>query len=216
VNTAQPPSGCVPDPQRFAEACRRFDELNAQDPNSEVWNGPPWPRELLFARRLTEWVERLAPNASEPLRLAARCQHLRRWTIPREQYPMTRTGYHQWRTTLKQFHADQSAEVLRTVGYDEPTIQRVRDLNLKRHLTSDPEMQVLEDALCLVFLQWQFAELARKTDEEKTINALRKSWQKMSPAGREQALKLEFGPHERRLLERALANPSDPGPGMVS
>lgn len=210
MNTGDPVGGAL-DPERFAEAYRRFDELNAQDPNVAVCDGQPRPRELLYARRLTDWVLRLAPHASEPLRLAARCQHLRRWTIPRERYPMTRAGYHEWRTALKQFHADQSAEVLREVGYPESTIQRVRELNLKRNLASDAEMQVLEDGLCLVFLEWQFAELARKTDEEKTVNALRKTWRKMSVAGREQAVKLTYGPHERRLFELALAGSTNLG-----
>jgi len=203
--------GPVSDPARFAEACRRFDLRNAEDPNPESTDGRPQPRELVQARRLTDWVLKLAPQASEALRLAARCQHLRRWMISRDRYPMTRAGYLEWRATLKEFHADQSAAVLREVGYAEPTIARVRDLNLKRNLATDPEMQILEDALCLSFLEWQFAELARKTDEEKTVNALRKSWRKMSPAAREQALKLPYGDVERRLLERALAHqPQDP------
>jgi hypothetical protein len=195
----------VAEQERFAEACRRFDFLNAQDPHAEECDGRSQPRELVFAQRLTDWVLKLAPDASEALRLAARCQHLRRWMIPRSRYPMTRDGYLEWRTKLKQFHAEQSTAVLREVGYSEPLIARVRELNLKRNLSGDPEMQVLEDALCLVFLEWQLADLARRTDEEKTINALRKSWLKMSPAAREFAGKLSYGPVEQRLLERALA-----------
>jgi hypothetical protein len=198
-------AGNVAEPERLKEACRRFDLINAQDPNTEECGGEPQPRELLFARRLTDWVLKLAPDASEALRLAARCQHIRRWMIPRSRYPMTRAGYHEWRTTLKKFHADESAAVLREVGYPEPIIARVRELNLKRNLSSDPEMQVLEDALCLVFLEWQFPDLARKTDEDKTINALRKSWHKMSPTARARALELTYGPLEQQLLERALA-----------
>lgn len=194
---------------RFEEACRRFDIINGEDPHTVAIEGRMEPRELVFARRLTEWVLKLAPDAAEALRLAARCQHLRRWRIPRERYPMTRAGYLEWRTALKRYHAKEGAAVLQAVGYAESVIARVRDLNLKRNLASDPEMQVLEDALCLVFLQWQFAELAQKTAEEKVINALRKTWNKMSPAARAQALELRFGPHERRLLERALAGPKE-------
>lgn len=162
------------------------------------------PRELVYAERLNGWVLKLAPNASEALRLAARCQHLRRWMIPRGRYPLTRSGYLEWRTTLKQFHADQAAVVLREVGYPESIIARVRELNLKRNLASDPEMQVLEDALCLVFLEWQFGALARKMDEAKTVNALRKSWRKMSPSARAEALQLNYDAHERALIARAL------------
>lgn len=191
--------------ERYAEACRQFDLLNSEDPQTEECDGQPRPREQVYAERLTEWILKLAPDASEALRLAARCQHLQRWKIPRSEYPMTRAGYHEWRSNLKQFHANQSAAVLRKVGYPESMIARVRDLNLKRNLAVDPEMQVLEDALCLVFLEWQFAELARKTDEEKTVNALRKSWRKMSPLARERALELNYGPQQQRLLDRALA-----------
>jgi len=198
------PSG-LSDPEKFAEACRRFDEQNAEDPQMEACEGGARPRELVYAERLTRWVLKLAPNASEALRLAARCQHLRRWMIPRGRYPLTRAGYLEWRSTLKQFHADQAAAVLREVGYPESIIARVRDLNLKRNLASDPEMQVLEDALCLVFLQWQFGELARKTDEAKTVNALRKAWRKMSATARAEALQLNYDALEQSLIARALA-----------
>jgi hypothetical protein len=192
------------DPDRFAAALRRFDGENARDPNRETVDAVELPRELLFARRLSDWVLRLCPDASEPLRLAARCQHLCRWEIPRESYPMTRAGYLQWRATLKKFHAQKAGEILRELGYADDLIRRVQDLNLKRNFPNDPETRVLEDALCLVFLQYQFAELAAKTAEDKTINALQKSWQKMTPAARAEALKLNYGEREKALLERAL------------
>src|SRR5687768_10112150 len=146
----------------------------------------------------------LAPDASEELRLASRCQHLCRWMIPRSNYPMTRPGYHQWRNELKRFHAQKSGEVLRAVGYGEDIVDRVSDLNLKKHFPSAPDSRVLEDALCLVFLQFQLSDLAAKTDEEKVINALQKSWSKMTERGRGFALKLPYGTREQALLERAL------------
>ncbi len=188
------------DAHQFEAAIRRFDAENARDPNLE--NGQP--RELLYAHRLTGWVLQLCPDASEELRLAARCQHIRRWEIPRDSYPMTRAGYLKWRADLKIFHAQKAGEILRETGYDETVIRRVQDLNLKKNFPADPESRVLEDALCLVFLQFQLADLAGKTDEDKTINALRKSWAKMSGAGRAEALKLDFGPREKNLLQRAL------------
>ena len=192
------------DPTRFDAALRRFDEENARDPNSETADGTEHPRELLYAQRLTDWVLRLCPHASELLRLAARCQHLGRWQIARNSYPMTRAGYLKWRTDLKKFHAEKAGEILHEVGYDEDAIRRVQDLNLKKNFPADPEARVLEDALCLVFLQFQFADLAAKTAEDKTINALKKSWQKMTDAARAEALKLDYGPREKALLERAL------------
>jgi hypothetical protein len=117
---------------------------------------------------------------------------------------MTRAGYLQWRATLKKFHAQKAGEILRELGYGEDMVRRVQDLNLKKDFPNDPEVRVLEDALCLVFLQFQLADLAAKTAGDKTINALRKSWQKMTGAARAEALKLNHGPREKALLERAL------------
>jgi Domain of unknown function (DUF4202) len=186
--------------EKFAAAVARFDAENAKDPNAE--NGRP--RELIYAERLTAWVQKLCPEASEALRLAARCQHICRWESPRENYPATRAGYLKWRADLKKFHAEKSGAILREVGYDEQTIARVQDLNLKKNFPADAEVRVLEDALCLVFLEFQFAALAAKSDDEKMVNALRKSWEKMTEQGRAAALKLNYGENEKRLLALAL------------
>ena len=137
----------------FAKAMERFDAENSRDPNLETDGGVSYPRELLYARRLTDWVQKLAPGASESLRLAARCQHICRWLIPRDTYPMTRAGYLRWRHDLKQFHAKKSAEILHDAGYTAEIIERVRDLNLKKNFPTDPDSRILEDALCLVFLE---------------------------------------------------------------
>ncbi len=188
----------------FAAAVRRFDAENSRDPNLE--NGRP--RELLYAERLTSWVVKLCPAASVPLRLAARCQHICRWESPRENYPMTRAGYLQWRAELKKFHAVKSGAILREVGYDDDTIRRVQELNLKKNFPADRECCVLEDALCLVFLEFQFAPLAAKSDPDKMINALRKSWAKMTEAARTEALQLNFGEREKKLIACALQSNS--------
>jgi len=190
--------------ERFAAAIARFDEENSKDPKKVMCDGIEQPHELVYSRWLTEWVLRLAPDASEPLQLAARCQHLCRWEIPRDSHPATRAGYLKWRQVLKEFHANKAAEILREVGYDETIINPVRDLNLKKNFPSDPECRTLEDALCLVFLERQFADLASKATDEKMITALQKCWGKMTPKAHEQALKLNYSTNEQRLLERAL------------
>ena len=193
------------DSARFAEAIRRFDAENSRDPNMELADGQPHPRELIYAQWLTDWVLKLSPNASEPLRLAARCQHICRWVIPRSSYPLDKPGYLRWRADLKKFHADRSGKILREVGYDEATAQRVQELNLKKNFPNDPEVCVLEDALCLVFLERQLAPLAAKSADEKMINALQKSWKKMTPSAHAEALKLNYEPRERALIKKALA-----------
>jgi hypothetical protein len=192
------------DAQRFETALRRFDAENARDPNQEQAEGMAHPRELLYAQRLTAWVLRLCPEASEALRLAARCQHICRWMVPRGSYPMTRAGYLKWREGLRHFHAQKAGEILSEVGYPGEVIARVQHLNLKKDFPNDAEGRVLEDALCLVFLEYQFIDLATKTTEDKMINALQKAWKKMSPAGQAQALKLSYSPQQQALLEKAL------------
>jgi hypothetical protein len=186
--------------ERFDSAIRRFDEENGRDPNLESGR----PRELVYAERLTGWVLKLRPDASEALRLAARCQHICRWQSPRADYPQTRAGYLKWRADLKKFHAEKSGAMLREAGYDDGTVRRVQALNLKQDFPADEECRVLEDALCLVFLEFQFSALAAKSDDEKMINALRKSWEKMTEAARAEALKLNFGEREKELVGRAL------------
>lgn len=199
------PTTPIPPTDRFRAACDRFDQENARDPNTENTRGLARPRELLYAERLTAWVLKLAPDASEILLLAARSQHICRWEIPRQKYPQTRAGYLQWRADLKKFHARKAGEILRETGYDDEAIARVQALNLKKNFPADPECRVLEDALCLVFLQFQLPALADKTDDEKTINALQKSWGKMTTAAREAALKLDFSPRDAALVQKALA-----------
>lgn len=195
---------------QFEAALERFDAENARDPNMEMDGTTPRPREWLYARRLTDWVLKLHPEASEPLRLAARCQHICRWMIPRQTYPMTRPGYLRWRNDLKEFHARTAGKILGEAGYGEEIIQKVGELNLKKNFPRDPESRVLEDALCLVFLEFQFAELAARMDEEKMVNAVQKTWKKMSPAGQERALALPLGAKEKALVQKALA-PAAPG-----
>ena len=193
------------DSERFKRALARFDEENSRDPNREIVDGMEQPKELVYAQWLTDWVLRLRPDASEELRLAARCQHLRRWEVPRSSYPMTRVGYLQWREGLKKFHAQRAGEILKEVGYPEEIIRRVQNLNLKKDFPKDPETRVLEDALCLVFLEHQFADLAAKTAEDKMINAVQKTWKKMTEQARAKALELPFGEKEKNLIEKALA-----------
>ena len=194
------------DSKRFERALQRFDEENARDPNLLEIGGVKHPRELIYAQWLTDWVVRICPTASAELRLAARCQHLCRWMVPRSSYPMTRAGYLQWREGLKKFHAQRAGEILREVGYPEEVVTRVQSLNLKKDFPRDPETHVLEDSLCLVFLEHQLSDLADKTADEKVVNALQKSWKKMTPAAREFALQLSYSPRAKTLLDKALAH----------
>ncbi|MDQ3395020.1 MAG: DUF4202 domain-containing protein [Bacteroidota bacterium] len=189
---------------KFKAAITLFDAANSEDPHLEVHDGKEYPKELLYALRMTEWLERLTPDASEVLRLAARCQHIHRWKIPRERYPMDRKGYHLWRTTLKKYHSDTAGAILQEVGYDQHTINRVKTLLLKEKLKADPEVQLLEDVICLVFLDYYFKDFVKKHEEEKLVEIISRTWKKMSPTGHEAALKLQFSPEEALVIKKAL------------
>lgn len=189
---------------RFNAALRAIDAANAQDPNLEEWEGALHPKELLYGRRMTEWQARLCPEASEALRLAARGQHIKRWEVPRSDYPKTREGYLRWRTRLYGFHGDQIGLIMAEVGYDEASIQRVKRMLTKRDLRTDSESQALEDTACLVFLEHYFAPFAAGQDESKLIDIVRKTWRKMSDAARTHAQELGLPGNLGAVVAKAL------------
>ena len=198
------------DPVRFERTLAAFDAANREDPHTDHdEEGNAVPKELLYALRMSAVLSEYAPEASEALQLAARCQHIRRWTVPRDSYPMDRKGYLQWRTGLKKFHGEQATEIMQAQGYDTGTIKQVVDLlnkkNLKRDPTRrDPEMQTLEDVICLVFLRYYLSEFIPQHSEEKVISIIAKTWEKMSERGHEAALKVDFSPEEKQVIEQAL------------
>lgn len=173
---------------------------------SEIANGEARPRLLLQAERLASWVAKLEPGASEALQLAAHCQHLERWKIAREEFPAGRTGYLQWRTRLGRFHAERAREVLSHLGYEDESINAVERIVTKQNLRSNPDSQTMEDALCLVFLEFELDAFMQKyPDETKAIDILQKTWKKMSARGHQAALGLPFSPAAKALVDRALA-----------
>jgi hypothetical protein len=181
-----------------------FDAVNAQDPNTEIVNGQPIAKELIYSQRMTMHLHKFSPAASVELQLAARSQHICRWKIPRSDYPMDRQGYKKWRLDLDVFHGETAGEIMQTNGYDENVIQRVKDLLLKRSLKRGNEVQVLEDVICLVFLEFYLEDFASKHDEAKLIDIIQKTWNKMSEAGHAAALKLPLSNTMLALVTKAL------------
>ena len=171
---------------RLDDALARIDAENAQDPRREDGE----PTELLYGRRMSAWLARLAPGAGEALVLAARAQHLARWRIPRSQFPDGRAGYKRWRSECARMHAQRAGELLAEAGYDRATIDRVGELLVKKRLADDPEVQALEDTACLVFLEHYLADFARKHERDKLVDIVQKTWKKMSPRGHAAALEL--------------------------
>lgn len=187
-------------------ALKAIDDANARDPNREMADdGTSQPAALLYGRRMSVWMDRIRPDAPEELRIAARGQHIRRWEIPRSEFPMDKAGYHKWRTTLYGFHADRVEEVMRRCGYEDETIDRARSIVQKKRIKSDPDAQSLEDAAALVFLEFHAAEFAARPDmtEDKLIDIVRKTWAKMSANGREAARHLSLPDPVRVVVAKA-------------
>jgi len=194
----------IPDSTKYQQVIHKIDQENAQDPNREFHDEKEFPKELIYSYRMTEWLNKMDPDASEELQIAARAQHICRWVIPREEYPMDRKGYHQWRTKLKEFHAAKTASIMKEFGYDEDTIDRVKSLILKKRMKTDPESQMLEDVVCLVFLENYFQDFSQKHEEEKIKEIIQKIWRKMSDMGRTTASQLQLNPEAEKLIREAL------------
>lgn len=185
-------------------AFNAFDHYNQQDPNTFTWEGQTYPQEYFFAIKLHDWVKVLDRQASEELLLASRSQHIGRWEIPRSSYPDGREGYLKWRKDLGQYHADKAAGLMHEAGYSEEQVARVKQIIQKQKLKVDKEVQTIENALCLVFLQYQYAEFLHQHEPEKVINILRKSLLKMDAHGHQYALKLNYSEMGLHYINEAL------------
>ena len=186
---------------RFDRAIAAIDAVHAEDPEREAGR----PKELVYAERMSGRLAQLVPQSSEALRLAVRCQHLRRWAIPRARYPEGKVGYLRWRKEESLAHAALAGEILARSGYDAADVRRVQSLVKKERIKHDAEAQALEDVTCLVFLEYEFAAFAPKHDEAKLVDILRKTWPKMSARGQQAALALALPAPLRSLVEKALA-----------
>jgi len=175
----------------FDQAVALIDAANSEDPNREIAGGQAWPKELLYSRRMSDMLQRYAPEADEAMRLAIRAQHIQRWKSPRDAYPMDRDGYLQWRKDLYTFHANTAAALLVQAGYGDEVIERVKKAVGKRALKKNPDAQLLEDVTALVFIEHYMLDFAAKHpeyDEEKWCGIIRKTWEKMSRRAHDFAL----------------------------
>ncbi len=188
---------------RLQKVFLQIDRINAEDKQIEISDGQAYPKELIYGQRMSETLT-LFEQSSETLQIAVRAQHIKRWAIPRADYPMDRQGYLKWRTQLKIFHGDITAEIMEKSGYNESEIKEVRDLLMKKNLKSNINSQTLEDVACLVFLQYYIEDFISHKEEEMTINILRKTWSKMSENAHVLALKFEYSTEVSKLIGKAL------------
>ena len=192
-------------PTRFETAIAIIDKKNAEDPNKYQASDLEYSKELLYSQRMTRKLLQFDPNASKALQIAARAQHICRWKIGRNEYPMDRVGYLKWREELKKMHAKLTAEILEQVGFDNQFVERVQKIVLKKLIKKNEESQTLEDVICLVFLDYYFDEFAAKHTDEKIIDILKKTWVKMSDNGHAAALKIPFSDKSLALVKQAIS-----------
>lgn len=190
--------------EKIGLAFEKFDNYNKQDPNVFVWDGETYPQEYFMALKCSDWVLKLDPQASEELQLASRSQHIGRWSIPRNTYPEGKVGYLTWRKDLGKFHAETAAQILGELGYEESLIERVKQIITKQKIKQDADVQTIENALCLVFLEFQYEAFFQKHDDEKMIEIIRKSLLKMDAHGHSFALQLSYSEKGLALIQKAL------------
>jgi hypothetical protein len=185
-------------------AFQKFDAYNKKDPHIIIWGDLSYPQEYFLALKLYEWVLKLNPDASEELLLASRSQHIGRWETPRESYPEGREAYLKWRKDLALFHAEKASSIMKEVGYSDEQIARIKQIILKQKLKVDADVQTMENALCLVFLEFQYEDFFPKYPAEKVVNILRKSLLKMDSHGHQFALTLNFSEKGLYYINEAL------------
>ncbi len=192
--------------ERFQKAISLIDKANIQDPNKEVLEGKEYSMEMIYSNRMTSWLDKLDSDASEQLQIAARAQHIQRWKIPRAKYPRDRNGYRNWRKELMDFHAEKAGVIMTEAGYDENSISRVKSLIKKERFKTDSESQMLEDVVCLVFLENYFSDFSKEhmDDNEKINRIIKKTWNKMSDKGRELAMEIDLPSEAKSLILKAL------------
>lgn len=190
--------------EKLQRAFEEFDAYNARDPHTETSDGALVPKELLYGQRMTRKLNEYSPGAPEYLQLAARCQHIGRWEIPRGSYPMDRKGYLQWRSAEKLHHVQIAEPILQRIGYGPEVIEKVKFLLLKKELATNADTQLLEDVVCLVFIQHYLEEFASQHDDEKVVDILRKTIKKISPRCLEEASKLNISERMQGLMLQAV------------
>ncbi len=191
------------DEKKMGMAFALFDAYNSNDIHKDRIEDKVFPKEFLYAVRMTQKLNHYAPAAAEPVRLAARCQHIGRWEIPRESYSPDKKGYLQWRSQLALHHAKIADDILTECHYDQGTIDSVKFLLQKKQLQHNPETQLLEDVICLVFIEFYLADFADQHPDEKVIDILKKTLKKMTPKAIETAVKIPVSNAVKKLIENA-------------
>lgn len=181
-----------------SNAVALINQILEEDPSKEA---------IIYSKQCFEWLVKINPDFSEAQEIAARCQHFRRWDIPREDFPLNKKGYYKWRIKLYSYQAEKTAEVLISVGYSDQFIQEVKSMISKKDLHKNDNSQIIEDVACLVFLEYHIQPFAstKEYSEEKWVKIIKKTWAKMSDKAHKFALEINYSKPILNLIQKALA-----------
>lgn len=190
------------DQTRHEAVLADIDAANAGDPRAIAVSGAPRPYEVVYAERMSARLAAMYPDASDLLRIAARGQHIRRFDIPRAQFPQGRDGYKEWRRACREHHAKLLEKIMSRHGYSADEIDHVAKLVKKEQLKKARESQALENVVDVVFLEHYFDEFygTHAYDDTKLVDIIGKTLRKMSPKGIEAALALSLPERTRKLV----------------
>lgn len=194
------------DEQRLQRVFAAIDAVNAEDPHRAEVDGRPEPAELVYGRRITATLHRMVDQPSEPMRIAARAQHMGRWRIARNAYPKGRAGYLAWRRHQRRNQAERLGEIMAAEEYHSDDIARVGTLIRKENMQTDAEVQIFEDVICVMFFEHYLRDFLPRVDEAKLAQILVETWGRMSPLGRRHTLALELPAVVMHLMRRELGD----------
>lgn len=190
--------------EKYIKVCFEIDEVHSLDPTIEVAYGKDFPAELLYSDRLVKCLEKFSPEASEQVKIAARCQHLKRWEIPRNTYPMDKVGYLKWRKALYIYQSEEAAKILKKVGYNDDFVDEVKALIQKKEISRNINAQTIEDIACLVFIEFYLDDFSKKHSIDKMKSIISKTWSKMSDKGQKAALSIRMSENLKLIMLEAL------------
>ena len=196
----------------FEVVIKAIDEANQGSPRKTIVDGLERSYENVYSERMSRTLARMYPEASELLKIAARAQHIRRWDIPRGDFPLGPKGYNQWRKTCREHHGEIMRSIMSENGYSEDAIMQVGMYLKKEKLKKNDDSQALENVVDVVFLEFYWDEFVEKFpqyDEDKLIDIVGKTLLKMSSHGHEAALALELPPATLKIVGAALEKQKD-------
>ncbi len=185
---------------QYTKAVELINSVHNQDPNSETIDGVDTKAELLYSQRMLAILQKVQPNASLELQMAAQCQHISRWSIPRTTFSMDKKGYYQWRAAIMEHQLSVTSSVLKQAEINEQSIEIVVDTLKNKADKTNINASIIEDTACLTFIKWYLVPFAGQFDPEKAKVILQKTANKMSERGLKLIPELQLSVEVHKVL----------------